>query len=84
MFANCPVCAHPQRHLIEQALCVAVTSPQRVATEFALGLAQIQQHQGHVVWPRRPRAACLPGLCEPYGYTPPGEAPRCRHCHEVL
>jgi hypothetical protein len=27
---------------------------------------------------------CLPGLCEPYGVTPPGETERCRHCETLL
>ena len=27
---------------------------------------------------------CLPGLCEPYPFCPPGEPPRCRHCETLL
>lgn len=82
---SCPVCSHPQRHLIEQALYLDVKSPRRVAVDFGLELAQVLAHQRtHVVWPRRPVAVCLPGLCEPYGSTPPGATARCRHCDTPL
>lgn len=82
---SCPVCAHPQRHLIEQALFLAVQSPQRVAVNYALALGALLDHQqAHVLWPRPPVERCLPGLHEPGGVNPPGHTPRCRHCDSPL
>lgn len=82
---SCQICSHPQRHLIEQALFLDVKSPRRVAADYRLDLAHVLEHQrAHVVWIARPRETCLPGMHAPYGATPPGATPRCRHCDTLL
>jgi hypothetical protein len=80
----CPLCTHPQRHQIEQALHRSAHAVPRVAWDFALPLEDVARHLPHVAWPPTWRAPCLPGWCEPFGYTPPGATPTCRHCGAPL
>jgi len=82
---RCPVCTHPQRPLIEQRVARDGHPLRRVAGDFGLPLGAVLDHsRTHVLFPRPPAAACLPGLHEPYGFTAAGSTPRCRHCDTPL
>jgi hypothetical protein len=56
--------------------CVAARRQELGQRQYARTLSKLRPH-GRVV-------RCLPGLCEAYGFTPPGATPLCRHCGTLL
>lgn len=56
--------------------CVAARRQELGARQYAHALSK-QRPPGRVV-------RCLPGLCEPFPFTPPGAQPLCRHCETIL